>query len=50
MSDTRLSVEFRLQTAQDVIDLLQEQMGAVRDEKKAKTLERAGAIGLARRR
>jgi hypothetical protein len=42
---TTLPVEFRLQTAQDVIDLLQEQIGAVRDEKKAKTLEKARAIG-----
>jgi hypothetical protein len=36
---------FRLQTAQDVIDLLQEQVAAVRTEKKAGTLEKARAIG-----
>jgi hypothetical protein len=36
---------FRLQTAQDVIDLLQEQVEAVRGEKKAGTLEKARTIG-----
>jgi hypothetical protein len=36
---------FRLQTAQDVIDLLQEQVAAVRAEKQAGTLEKARTIG-----
>jgi hypothetical protein len=38
-------VAFRLQTAQDVIDLLQEQVEAVRSEKRAGTLEKARTIG-----
>jgi hypothetical protein len=36
---------FRLQTAQDVIDLLQEQVAAVRAEEDAGALEKARAIG-----
>jgi hypothetical protein len=36
---------FRLQTAQDVIDLLQEQVEAVRGEQEAGTLEKARTIG-----
>jgi hypothetical protein len=36
---------FRLQTAQDVIDLLQEQIEAVRGEQEAGTLEKARTIG-----
>jgi hypothetical protein len=40
-----LPVEFRLQTAQDVIDLLQEQVAAVRVEQKAGALEKARVIG-----
>jgi hypothetical protein len=36
---------FRLQTAQDVIDLLQEQVAAVRADRKAGTLEKARAVG-----
>jgi hypothetical protein len=42
---TTLPAEFRLQTAQDVIDLLAEQVAAVRADKKAGTLEKARAIG-----
>jgi hypothetical protein len=42
---TTLPAEFRLQTAQDVIDLLAEQMAAVRADKKAGALEKARAIG-----
>jgi len=42
---TPVPVSFRLQTAQDVINLLQEQVAAVRAEKKASTLERARCIG-----
>ncbi len=42
---TTLPVEFRLQTAQDVIDLLGEQVAAVRADKEAGTLEKARAIG-----
>ena len=38
-------IPFRLQTAQDVIDLLQEQVEAVRSETEAATLEKARAIG-----
>jgi hypothetical protein len=42
---TQLPVEFRLQTAQDVIDLLQEQVAAVRAEKAVGAVERARAVG-----
>lgn len=42
---TTLPVEFRLQTAQDVIDLLAEQVAAVRGDKKAGTLEKARTVG-----
>jgi hypothetical protein len=48
--DTRLGAEpapFRLKTAQDVIDLLQEQIAAVRADVEADPLEKAQAIGLA---
>jgi hypothetical protein len=38
-------VAFRLQTAQDVIDLLEEQVEAVRAESEASTLEKAHTIG-----
>jgi hypothetical protein len=38
-------VPFRLQTAQDVIDLLQEQVEAVRAEREAGTLEKARTVG-----
>lgn len=38
-------VAFRLQTAQDVIDLLQEQVAAVRAETKAGALEKARTVG-----
>jgi hypothetical protein len=36
---------FRLQTARDVIDLIEEQVTAVRDEPEAGTLEKARTIG-----
>jgi hypothetical protein len=36
---------FRLQTARDVIDLIEEQVTAVRDEREASTLEKARTIG-----
>src|SRR5438046_1443324 len=42
---TLVPLTFRLQTAQDVIDLLQEQIEAVRTEQEASTLEKARAIG-----
>lgn len=42
---TPLPAEFRLQTAQDVINLLQEQVAAVRAEAGAGALEKARTIG-----
>jgi hypothetical protein len=42
---TPVPPQFRLQTAQDVIDLLQEQVEAVRDDAEAKKLEKARTIG-----
>lgn len=42
---TPLPSEFRLKTAQDVLDLLQEQINAVREDKEAGTLEKARTIG-----
>jgi hypothetical protein len=42
---TPVPVAFRLQTAQDVINLLQEQIGAVRDAADAGPLEKARTIG-----
>ena len=42
---TPLPLPFRLQTATDVIDLLQEQVAAVRNEQEAGTLEKARTIG-----
>jgi hypothetical protein len=42
---TLLPATFRLQTAQDVIDLLQEQVAAVRGDAEAGTLEKARTIG-----
>jgi hypothetical protein len=44
-STTPVPLPFRLQTAQDVIDLVQEQVEAVRGEKEAGTLEKARTIG-----
>lgn len=44
-SGTALPVEFRLQTAHDVIDLLQEQVAAVRADDEAGTLEKARTVG-----
>ena len=40
-----LPLPFRLQTAADVLDLLAEQVQAVRTEKDAGTLEKARAVG-----
>ena len=40
-----LSVEFRLDTARDVLDLLDDQVNAVRNEPDAGTLEKARCIG-----
>ncbi len=40
-SGTTVPVTFRLQTAQDVIDLLQEQVAAIRGDAEAGTLEKA---------
>jgi hypothetical protein len=42
---TPVPLPFRLQTAQDVIDLLQEQVAAVRADHEARTLEKARTIG-----
>jgi hypothetical protein len=42
---TPVPLPFRLQTAQDVIDLLQEQVEAVRGDREAGTLEKARTIG-----
>jgi hypothetical protein len=44
-SGTPLPTAFRLQTAQDIIDLLSDQIEAVRLEDTAGTLERARTIG-----
>ena len=44
-SGTPLPAAFRLQTAQDVIDLLSDQIGAVREEETVGTIERARTIG-----
>ncbi|AWM39988.1 hypothetical protein GobsT_16110 [Gemmata obscuriglobus] len=40
-----IPITFRLQTAQDVIDLLEEQVTAVRADAEAGTLEKARAVG-----
>jgi hypothetical protein len=42
---TPLPLSFRLQTAADVIDLIEEQVAAVRAERKAGSLEKARTIG-----
>lgn len=42
---TRLPVEFRLETAGDVIGLIESQVQAVLDDAKAGTLEKARCIG-----
>jgi hypothetical protein len=42
---TPVPLEFRLQTAQDVIDLLAEQIAAVKQDEEAGTLEKARTIG-----
>jgi hypothetical protein len=44
-STTPLPLPFRLKTAADVVQLLQEQVEAVRVEKEAGTLEKARTIG-----
>lgn len=42
---TLVPLEFRIRTAQDVLNLLAEQIGAVRAETSASTLEKARVIG-----
>ena len=42
---TLLPPSFRLKTAQDVLELLQEQINNVRQEPDARTLEKARAVG-----
>jgi hypothetical protein len=44
-STTPLPLPFRLQTAADVLRLLEEQVAAVRDDGAAGTLEKARAVG-----
>ena len=44
-STTRLPAEFRLQRAADVLDLIGEQVEAVRADTEAGTLEKARCIG-----
>ncbi len=44
-STSRVPLDFRLQTAQDVIDLIEEQVEAVRNEQEADTLAKARTIG-----
>ena len=44
-STSQVPVAFRLQTATDVLDLLEEQVEAVRAEPEAGALEKARAIG-----
>lgn len=44
-SQTLLPAEFRLKTARDVLDLIAEQVQAVRAEASAGTLEKARCIG-----
>ena len=43
-STSRLPTEFRLRTAQDVVELLAEQVDAVRNDDKAGTLEKARCV------
>jgi hypothetical protein len=45
VSTTRLPSEFRLRTARDVLELLEQQVVAVRDDAEASTLEKARAVG-----
>jgi hypothetical protein len=40
-----MPLPFRLQTAQDVLNLLQEQVQAVRSDKRASKLEKARTVG-----
>jgi len=42
---TRLPSEFRLRTARDVLDLLEQQVDAVRNDAEAGTLEKARTVG-----
>jgi hypothetical protein len=42
---TRLPAEFRLNTAADVLALLDEQVAAVREDQQAGTLEKARCVG-----
>jgi len=44
-SQTQLPADFRLQTARDVLDLIAEQVQAVRAEADAGTLEKARTVG-----
>ncbi len=44
-STSLIPTDFRLQTAQDVIDLLQEQVILIRDEADGGVIEKARAIG-----
>ena len=44
-STTQLPADFRLQTAADVLALVEEQVAAVRSDAEAKTLEKARTIG-----
>ena len=44
-STSPLPAEFRLQTAADVLALVEEQVAAVRSDDEAKTLEKARTIG-----
>lgn len=44
-SQTLLPMSFRMKTAQDILDLLGEQVQAVREDAEAGTLEKARCIG-----
>ena len=44
-SQTLLPADFRLQTAQDAVELLAEQMALVRGDQEAGTIEKARTIG-----
>ena len=42
---TLVPLSFRLQTARDVVSLIEEQVNAVREEEEARTLEKARTVG-----
>lgn len=42
---TQLPLPFKLKTAQDLLALIEEQINAVREEEKAKILEKARVVG-----